>query len=383
MNINPKAMTTKSTLIACLFMLNNASIAQEPVEVTDQVLKVGGMMEETMYYGFAAGDRIVFSFSEAGGKELKEVEIVEYPSNSRFSDFKTKSVENRTIQVQRSAVYMFRFKNSALSGRVCRIKIMRIPEGETTKHFNTTVAWQTRQDTTWNTYTKDVIVGYDTVNIQRSRKQLVKVDTLFTPLFDKQLRVHSETAIGKTQYTYATVELPVNKYLPNQILPYESTEVINWSYWLGVGQKAEEEYKKANENLASGIVSLGSMISGYGALAQLAATGISMFGTSTVGDNVRFRFYGVTSGQEVTIDHGNVVSASGRNDRVTQGSFSVELFNDNFRDGIDVNLRMVVMQVRKTWQDIPYTEQKVTPRTEKQLFRDPVITTRQVPVTGM
>lgn len=374
-------MKKNLSILIGLFLTATTAFGQQVIDVTDQTIRLGGNKEEELYYGFAEGDKIVFSFEEAGNKDLKEVEIVEYPNNSRFSDYKTKRIDSKTITVNKTGVYIFRFKNSALSGRVCKIKIQRIPASEVTQNFNTTVTWITKQDTTWNTYTKDIIIGYDTTYIQKTKKDLVKIDTTFTPLFDKTLRVHSETAIGKSQYTYANVELPQNTYFPNQFNPYKSTEVICWTYWIGVGQKAAEEYEKANKNFSSGLTAIGAL-TGYGALASLAVTGISMFGSTNVGDNVRYKFYGIQNGQEVTFDFGNVVTASGRNEKVKQGSFSVELFNDNFRDGIDVNLKMVVMQVTKTWEDVKYTEQKVTPRTEKQIFRDPVITTKKIPTVG-
>lgn len=374
-------MAKTATFIVGLFLWTATAFGQDLIDVTDQTIKLGGRKEEELYFGFAAGDKIIFNFKEAENKELKEIEIVEYPNNSKFSDYKTKQVDNKTISVIKQGVYVFRFKNSALGGRVCKIKIQRIPASEETRNFNSTVTWETKQETTYNTYTKDVIVGYDTIYVQKSKKELVKLDTIFTPLFDKTLRVHSETAIGKNQSTYATAELPKNTYYPNQFNPYKSTEVVCWTYWIGVGQKATEEYEKTNKNLSEGITAIGSF-TGYGALASLAVTRISMFPNTSIGDNIRYKFYGIQNGQQVTLDYGNVTTASGRNEKVKQGSFSIELFNDNFRDGIDVDLKMIVMQVSKTWENIQYTEQKVTPRYEKQTFSDPVIKTFKGPVTG-
>jgi hypothetical protein len=337
---------TFTLLLASLFIAVTSTHVQESIDVTEQTIKIGGFKEEELLFGFATGDKIIFSFEEINKKELKEVEILEYPGNSKFSDYKTKKVE-KTFAVSKQGVYVFRFKNSALGGRICRIKIQRVPATPATAHFNSTVTWVNKQDTTWNTYTKDVVVGYDSVYVQKTKKVLVRTDTVVTALFDKVLRVHSETAIGKTQYTYVTVELPANTALPSQFNPYRSTEVIAWSYWLGVGQKSKEEYDRANNRLASGVKVLGAL-SGYGALAMLAATGISMFGTPAVGDNVRYRFYGIVNGKEINIDYGNVISASARNEKITQGSFAIELYNDNFRDGIDVNLKIVALQVGKT-----------------------------------
>lgn len=374
-------MNKKTTYIIALLLWSGTVFGQDPIEVTEQTIKIGGTKEEELYFGFAEGDKILFSFQETDNKELKEIEIIEYPNNSKFSDYKSKKIENKTINVTKTGVYVFRFKNSAISGRICKIKIQRIPLNEDSKNFNSTVIWITKQDTTWNTFTKDVVIGYDTTYLQKTKKELVKIDTIVNPLFDKTLRVHSETAIGKTQYTYATVQLPTNTYQPSIFNPYKSTEVISWSYWIGVGQKATEEYEKANKSMTSGITAIGAL-TGYGALATLAVTGISMFGTTSLGDNIRYKFYGNQNGTEIIIDHGNVVTASGRNEKIKQGSFSIELFNDNFKDGIDVNLKMVVLQLSKTWQDIPFTEQKITPIKEKQLFREPVITTKKIPITG-
>lgn len=362
-----------------IFLTSLNIYSQDLIDVCEKTIKVTALSEEVFYYGFADGDKIVFNLEEINGKEVKEVEIIEYPESSKFSDFKTVKIQNKQIQVNKKNVYKFRIYNSSLGGRICKIKIQRLPLNEKTKNFNSSVSWVEKQETTYNTYTKDVTVGYETKYETKIKKELVKIDTLVTPLFDKTLRVHSETAIGKTQYAYATVELPTNIYFPNQLNPYKTTEVISWSYWLGVGQKSAENYELANRKLAMGIKTIGAL-AGYGALATLAATGISMFSNTNIGDNVNFKFYGLQNGQEIIIDYGNVISASGRNDKITQGSFSVMLMNDNFRDGIDVNLKVIALKVQKTWQDIEYQEKIDIPKIEKQIFKEPIVTTVSVPV---
>ncbi|MES2622229.1 MAG: hypothetical protein V4615_15370 [Bacteroidota bacterium] len=369
------------TLFTALIFATGTTFGQELVEVTEQTIKIGAFKEEELYFGFATGDKIVFNFQEADNKDLKEIEIIEYPSNSKFSDYKSHRVENKSITVTKQSVYIFRFKNSALTGRICKIRIQRLPASDETKNLNSAVSWETKQETTYTTYTKQVIVGYDTSYIQKSKKELVSVDTTFTPLFDKNLRVHSEMAIGKTQYTYGSIDLPQNSYYPTQFNPYKVTELISWSYWIGVGQKAKEDYEQANKNISTGITAIGAL-TGYGALASLAASGISIFSNTNLGDNVRYKFYGSMNGQSVTIDYGNVITASGRNDRVTQGAFNLELYNDNFKDGIDVEVKVVAMQVTRVWEDISYSEMSVTPRYETKQFTDPVINTLKVPVTG-
>ena len=372
---------SKITFTLFFIFITFYNYGQESVEVCDKTIKVSALSEEIFYYGFADGDKIVFSLEEINGKEIKEVEIAEYPQSIKFSDFKTKKIVNKQITVSKKNVYKFRIYNASLGSRLCKIKVQRIPSNENTKNFNTTVNWIEKQETTYNIYTKEVIVGYETKYETKTRKELVKIDTIFTQLFDKNLRVHSEMAVGKTQYTYATVELPANSYFPNQINPYKTTEVISWSYWLGVGQKSKEEYDRTNQNFKSGINTIGAL-TGNKALAALAVTGISMFANANIGDNVNFKFYGLQNGKEIIIDYGNVISASGRNDKITQGSFSVQLFNDNFKDGIDISLKMIVMQIQKTWRDIQYQEKIEIPKIERQTLKDPIVTTTNIPVTS-
>lgn len=106
-------------LTTVIVMTSFKIFGQEPLDVTEQTIKIGGLKEEELYFGFAAGDKIVFSFQEADNKEMKEIEIVEYPNNSKFSDYKSKRIENKTINVTKTGVYVFRFKNSAIVGRIC------------------------------------------------------------------------------------------------------------------------------------------------------------------------------------------------------------------------------------------------------------------------
>jgi len=362
------------------YLVTFSSFGQSAIDVTEQTIKIASNVEEVLYYGFAEGDQIIFSFSEVNGKELKEIEILEFPSFSKFSDFKTANIENKVIQVNKEAIYKFRFFNGHLiAGRICKVKIQRIPANEHTRNFNTNVNWITRQDTTWNTFTKDIVVGYDTTYIQKTKKELVKVDTVITELFSKNERVHSATAIGKTPYTYIPVNLPENSYSPNKSNPYQVKEMFAWSYWLGVGQKATEEYEKADNSLSTGLMALGTL-SGYGALASLAVTGVSMFATPSVGDNVQYKFSKYHLGQPTVFDSGNGISASGRNDNFLQGGFTIELYNDNIRDGIDVTVKVIAVQLSKVWEDKQFTEQNVTPRLEKRIFNEPIITTTKVPM---
>lgn len=131
---------------------------QAPVDIAESTIKVGGLGEEVFYYGFAEGDQLVFNFQEVNGKELKEVEITEWPASSKFMDFKTKKITDKIIQITRTGIYKFRLTNGAIGGRVCKFKIQRIPATEETAKFNTSVYWRTVYDTTYTTVQERYLV---------------------------------------------------------------------------------------------------------------------------------------------------------------------------------------------------------------------------------
>lgn len=349
------------TIFTSIF-LQSAFCQLEPVDVTDLTIKVGGMKTKELYYGFAEGDQIVFNFEDIKGKTMKEIEIIELPTNSKFMDYKSTSISDKKIKVNKKSVYKFVFKNSAMKGRICKVRIQRIPKTEDLISFNTDWEWKTLYDTTYVPYTIDSIVGYDTTYIPYTKKELVKIDTSFIQLFEKTERVHSETAIGKSQYSYINVDLPQNTYLPNKINPYKTSEVISWTYWLGVGQEAQKAYNEANKKVSSTLAGAAALIPGYGTLASLAVTGISAMSVPTVGDNVNYWFITNYNGQQYTLDSGNGVAATGRNTKITQGRFTIKLYNDNFRTGIDVNVKILVVKVNKIYQDKEYKKQKITAR---------------------
>src|SRR5688572_591380 len=173
---------------------------QKPVDVAESPIKVGIKGEEMVYYGFAEGDQLIFSFEEANGKEMKEVEIVEMPYSSKFMEYKTSKLENKTIKVPKTGIYKFRFANSALLPRVCKYKIQRIPAGPATQNFNTTVYVDEYYDTT---YTNEVETFID------------RSDTVINNFQDRTIKVNPLTAPGSSKVTF------------NFMLP-ENT--IAWSY---------------------------------------------------------------------------------------------------------------------------------------------------------
>jgi hypothetical protein len=152
------------------------SFSQTPVTVVDTSFKLGVLGEQFLYFGFAKGDQLVFSFQEQNGKELKEIEIVEWPSTSRYKESKPSSIQ-KNLAVPATGVYSFRFTNNVLLPKVCNLKIQRIASAAT-QTFNSTVYWHTVNDTTYrNQQTHVPTESYKTVSLVSPTTYYLEVNT--------------------------------------------------------------------------------------------------------------------------------------------------------------------------------------------------------------
>jgi len=228
-------------LIMILGSLSMFAYSQQPIDVAESVVKVAIKGEEAVYYGFAEGDQLIFSFEEANGKEMKEIEILEMPANSRFMDVKTSKIENKTISVPRTAVYKFRFANSALLPRSCRYKIQRIPASAATSKFNSTVYFDNYNDTS---YVTEVETYID------------KSDTIINNFQDRTVKVNPGSAPGSSKITF------------NFTLP-EAT--VAWSYYIYTDKAGQQVYQDAGKTLTS---NAGTMIAKFPKYSPLAAVAI-------------------------------------------------------------------------------------------------------------
>ena len=103
---NNTTMKKLTLLILTIGFFSIKIFGQTTVDVAETTLKIGGLGgEEVFYYGFTEGDQLIFNFEEVKGKELKEVEIIELPSSSKFMDYKSKKIENKILSFFK--VYFF------------------------------------------------------------------------------------------------------------------------------------------------------------------------------------------------------------------------------------------------------------------------------------
>lgn len=371
-------MKGTTLIVASLFCSN--SWAQDLVTVSEGVMKVAGMGEEILYFGFAEGDKIIFSFKEQKGKELKEIEIIAYPEAVKYSNFKAESA-NTEITVHKEGVYKFRFKNGRLGKRVCEYSIQRLPASEETRKFNTSVKWVLHTDTTWKTETRNVVVGHDTTYINLPKKVVDSVYQKEEMLLEKTERVHSQSnSNGNKSSLFFT--LPANE---NSGL--ESQKVVAWAFWVGVGEEANKAWKenaKTLSNLSKGIATF--YLTPLGALAVGAITDLAI---PKRGEDI---YYALTSeanrqlflnNQSYRIyDEGKGVAGYRKfvNEAMCQGTYFICMSNDNVVTGLDVTVRVVAIVETTVYREEINRVPIVTPIKEKQIFTEPQITQSKIPV---
>ena len=334
-------------LLAFLIASCSWHVAFCQITVTESTLKIPALGEEVFYYGFAEGDLLSFSFQELDNKELKEVEILEWPSSSKFMDYKTKSIPEKIIPIPTQGIYKFRFANSSLAARICKITIKRIPENSSKEKFNTTVYWKTT---------------YDTLHTPVTENYLEKSDTLFQHLVDNVTKVSSQNALnGNSSKAIVDFDLPEN--------------TIAWSYYIGTGSESKEAFEKSKDELILSAAKTLSKIPEYGPMAALALYGIDTFSKIQGRDNVKFWF--ITDWQNaqqfmgnqsfLQYKQGDVINDAAQMKQPLTGKVYLGLFNDNVVEPIEVIVKITVVQLNQKWSTRTADQRTITPRQEPYL----------------
>lgn len=325
-------------LILTFGIFSTRLYGQTTVDVAETTLKIGDLGgEEFFYYGFAEGDQLIFNFQEVNGKELKEIEIVELPSSSKFMDYKSSKIENKLLNITRTGIFKFRLSNSAITGRICKIKIQRIPASEATKNFNSSVYWKTVYDTTYT------IV---------QEKYLIRTDTTIANLTDQVAKLHSQTNANGNKTTF------------NFTLP---TNTVSWSYYIGVDQAGQQAYESASKELSTKAAPIIAKIPGYGPMAALALGGFSYLSTLQSGEDIDFY---IVQGNNVNlflagqqfyyVKKGKVINDYSRMVASLNGNFHVCLSNDNAIVGVTVSVKITAILVNEQWGQRPIQKMNVS-----------------------
>ena len=365
-------------IIVCL-LVSGLCFGQK-IDVANLHLKLEGNKTEELMYGFAAGDRIILTIT-AEGAILPEATVLQYPDVLKYRGQNIKE-ERQEITVANKSVYVFRFVNNTKGKRNCRLTIQRIPKNSATRNFNTAVKWAMVPDTVWVSGTKDVVAGYDTLRIQKSRRVIASEKKYEEVVLDKSQRVGAKSGLGETRSSVAFA-LPVNV-----IGKDETKKVVAWAYWVGVGEESNEFWKQ-NRKL---IVETAKGVATYfttplGGLAAGAVTGLLLPSNGedveyALADEVNKNLF-LAGKFNKPFDGGKGIAGYKRfiDGKLLQGSFYIVLANDNYVQPIDVNVKASAIIEHIKYKDEKYTDTTSTPRYEKKIVRTPQVTTVKVPVT--
>jgi hypothetical protein len=358
---------------ACL-MMSNFVFAQIPaVDVAELTLKIKAGNTEELYYGFEKGDKIIFSMIEQDGKELKTVELTELPNHTKFMDYKTAKVDSKQFTVHDRGVYLFKIENGA-GPKIVKVKIQRIPEFESTIKFSTKVKWLAKTDTICEGCIENVLVGHDTVVRTENKFELVSSSRAEEMLIDKTQRVGAK---GRETLRF---ELPKNDYQA-----FTHKEVLAWAYWVAVGEKSKDAWTKNIKTfggLAKGITSM--FVSPLGGLAVGLVVDLSVPG---MGDDVYYCVLDETNKQLFldrnnyhSYDEGKGPGGFGKNNKNTQGYFFIGLINENYLQGIDVNVKVSAVVETRHYENRVYQWTDILPRYKKVVNGKAKIETKKYPV---
>jgi hypothetical protein len=380
-------------------ILHSAFCQTEVVNVAELTLKVGGLETKEIYYGFAKGDQIVFNFEEIKGKTLKEIEIIELPSNSKFMDYKSSSIVDKKIKVNEESVYKFTFRNSAVTGRICKILIQRIPESEDLISFNTDWEWETLYDTTYVPYTEDSIVGYDTTYYNVTKQKLIKDELILEDVLSNHgIKVHSR------YYGYDILKNNVGVYneeiveinLPQTIdTKYRKAENITWYYGIGINQELKREANKTKSDILNMTGSLTSIVAGpemkivFSLIDKVSTDNSDLAIKSGIfGDYRNAQLFANDDQNSRALRWDNIVSSSSiRMNNPLEGTVYLGLENENGTTALTGGSSAVTVYVNvsvwtriREYEDYQEEKQKITPKKITLNKKRMVIKTREIRV---
>ena len=352
-----------------LCSLTIKAFSQTPIVVADMSFKPSGSEPEELYYSFAEGDIIVVDLEVVKGKNIKSFEVIELPSSTKFSSFKPSSISQKQINVTQKGVYLFRI-DAGIGGKVCNLKISRIPKNKSTERFNTGWKWEVIYDTTYTHYEEDSLIRYDTTYYVETVKEVSSRELSEVILEEKTEEIRSYGIINhENPRTFVEIVLPQNQSGNNW-----EKKVVGWGYWLCVGNsngfwtRNKEMVSKSASSIA------GATLGPIGALIAGGVSSLVIPDASSVDENVIWSI--VRNGQEVQnfmngcdicssscLRHGDGPGASGSFvDGYKQGSYYICLYNDNKHYRIIVTVKVSALMESTTYQDVDYQRTRVTPK---------------------
>jgi hypothetical protein len=290
---------------------------REPVLVADQTFKMDGVSEYV--YAFAEGDRVELKAQELTGKKIRNVELIQWPDNPLLRAYDLDSLWNKTIQIQKTGIYLLRFQETGLSKKICRFTLHRTPASAETARLDTRVPWDIREIPSFNIVRRPVEAG--------KRTELLSLGG-------------SATVAASKFY----LKKPVNVY--QFTLP---PNTVRWAYRVAVGQAAADARRadadKLKYVLQTGAVKLlaAAPETALGAFALGAALDLTV---SSAGEDVEYALVDWENWQKFSeggaftafIQQRGVSVDAQRRYAPLSGTWYFALRSDNWVDDINVSI---------------------------------------------
>lgn len=327
-----------------LMLLSFHSLFAKTIVVAEHTLSLPADSTVSLWYGFAAGDKIEINLAETNGLHLSSFEVSEYPSTSRFSEANLQKLRGKTLVANRTGIYRFSISNHSADSRTCRLLISRTPASRELSDFATSVYWRNVQDTTYTPV---------------EEKYCVQSDTLVQQIYSANPVVPAKTALGSKNYQIVEFILPKN--------------TVSWSFFIGTGDEGKKAYESTAGNYSSRLASIVSRIPEYGPLAALALTGVSYFSTNVQGDdNIKYWFLNDASDvQQFKLEQkfrfykrGDVVTEASQMRAPLSGRIYLAVLNDNIVESVKLTLRIVAVELNQKWSTRILQKMSITARKE-------------------
>jgi len=96
----------KALSILCfIFHLIIVNSQVNPIQIAELTIKLNANESKELHYGFKSGDIVLLNLEVLKGKNLKELQFIEYPSNSLFMEYESKGIKSKEISILNTGVY--------------------------------------------------------------------------------------------------------------------------------------------------------------------------------------------------------------------------------------------------------------------------------------
>jgi hypothetical protein len=304
-------------VLLSLSMLARLSAQEITIPVADQTFRMDGTHE--FAYAFAEGDELYLQVQELSGREIKSVEFLQHPDYLIFRAYELDSLLTQKIPIQKTGVYLLRFKESGLGKKICRFILKRSPMNLETARLDTRVGWNIQEQAAYRVGKRSIQVGKKLETVPTSGQVHVAASKFYT-----------KKPVNAWQFT-----LPPN--------------TVQWAYRIAVGQNGQVARQEDAQKLTRALQTGGAKLLGTLPETALAAFALGMAIDMTVskaGEDVEYAVvdyenwtkFAKSVEYQSFIYQGAVSVDVQRRYAPLSGTYYFALRSDNWMDDIDVTI---------------------------------------------